>query len=82
MSQPNSSQQVLAHNGQNNHNKRRCSKVPLRELPEAMPIYQHSIYPQLYTCIESNKINYKWDCIILDLDRTIIHGKRLSVKRW
>ena len=72
----------LAHNGQNNHGQRRNSKVPVRELPAAMPKYQHPIYPQLYCCIEPKKIDYKWDCIILDLDRTIIHGKRLSVKRW
>lgn len=76
-------QQVpLAHNGQNNHNRRRCSKVPVRELPEAMPEFQHPIYPQLYTVEEPQETCYKWDCIILDLDRTIIHGKRLSVKRW
>jgi len=72
----------LAHNGQNNHMKRRNSKVPVREMPEAMPAYQHSIYPQLYTSSDPNKMDYKWDGIILDLDRTIIHGKRLSVKRW
>eukprot|EP00484_Ammonia_sp_Unknown_P016704 CAMPEP_0197042474 /NCGR_PEP_ID=MMETSP1384-20130603/18837_1 /TAXON_ID=29189 /ORGANISM="Ammonia sp." /LENGTH=572 /DNA_ID=CAMNT_0042473581 /DNA_START=133 /DNA_END=1851 /DNA_ORIENTATION=- len=72
----------LAHNGQNNHNQRRSSKVPVRELPEAMPKYQHSVYPQLYCAEEPSKTTYKWECIILDLDRTIIHGKRLSVKRW
>merc|ERR1712154_575406 len=72
----------LAHNGQNNHNQRRCSKVPVRELPEAMPEFQHPIYPQLHTVEEPQETCYKWDCIILDLDRTIIHGKRLSVKRW
>jgi len=72
----------LPHNGQNNHNQRRCSKVPLRELPEAMPEFQHPIYPQLYTVQKPHETCYKWDCIILDLDRTIIHGKRLSVKRW
>eukprot|EP01083_Nonionella_stella_P077616 212030_1 len=76
-------QQVpLAHNGQNNHNQRRSSKVPVRELPEAMPKYQHPVYPQLYCVQEPHTTCYKWDCIILDLDRTIIHGKRLSVKRW
>jgi len=72
----------LPHNGQNNHNQRRCSKVPLRELPEAMPAFQHPVYPQLYTVQKPHDTDYKWDCIILDLDRTIIHGKRLSVKRW
>merc|ERR1719461_1090619 len=51
-------------------------------MPEAMPSYQHSIYPQLYTASDPNQMGYKWDGIILDLDRTIIHGKRLSVKRW
>jgi FMN phosphatase YigB (HAD superfamily) len=73
----------LPHNGINYHNRqRRCSKVPVRELPVAMPAYQHSTYPQLYTVIPADQIDYKWECIILDLDRTVIHGKRLSVKRW
>lgn len=66
----------------NDPRQRRNSKVPIRELPEAMPAYQHPVYPELYTMVSPESISYKWDCIILDLDRTIIHGKRLSVKRW
>jgi len=72
----------LPHNGQTSLRQRRNSKVPLRELPEAMPAVQHPVYPQLYTVEQPSATCYKWDCIILDLDRTIIHGKRLSVKRW
>jgi len=82
MQTPVKPQAPLPHNGQNNHNQRRCSKVPLRELPEAMPEFQHPVYPQLYTVQKPHDTCYKWDCIILDLDRTIIHGKRLSVNRW
>merc|ERR1719225_1726271 len=82
MQQQQQQQIPLAHNGQNNHMKRRNSKVPVREMPEAMPAYQHAIYPQLYTASDPKQMTYKWDGIILDLDRTIIHGKRLSVKRW
>jgi len=72
----------LPHNGQTSLRQRRSSKVPLRELPAAMPPLQHPVYPQLYTVAQPAATGYKWDCIILDLDRTIIHGKRLSVKRW
>jgi len=75
-------QAPLPHNGQTSLRQRRSSKVPLRELPEAMPAVQHPVYPQLYTVEQPSATCYKWDCIILDLDRTIIHGKRLSVKRW
>jgi len=76
-------QTPLPHNGQNNHQQRRSSKVPVRELPrETMPKHQHNIYPQLYCVEQPAQTTYQWDCVILDLDRTIIHGKRLSVKRW
>jgi len=75
-------QAPLPHNGQTSLRQRRSSKVPLRELPKAMPAVQHPVYPQLYTVEQPAATCYKWDCIILDLDRTIIHGKRLSVKRW
>ena len=47
-----------------------------------MPSYQNETYPQLYTIRSTEDTCYKWECVILDLDRTIIHGKRLSVKRW